>query len=280
MDTRTQANSIPSIPMFTNRTIASRTNDMDAFNDDDFLCDIDIDQITSNATSQTETHTEHNTTNNRTVNRESPKSTLLFDDDMDDDEFLLQIDSPQPNRSSTAHGQMSVTSPTIVYSIYDEDYPFKIRGINLATLKQLNDCAACDRFRRKHFLVKAEIDNVTGRARVLRNQWKLRAILIDIPTKDGKMEVQFDSDVLERLANISAREICQMHSLCNTQPQIADEIERILEQLSTRLENLNSFLKIEFNADAQYPVIIEIINSAPVLERKFMEKLTSEHLLR
>lgn len=256
---------------------AARTTDLDPFIDDDFLCDIDIDQITSKATSQT-----HTAQPDRSVNQNvmTPRrSVLLFEDDIDDNDFL-QIDSPviesRPNRTAPL--------PPIVpddESICDENYRFKIRGINLVTLKQLNDCASRDRLRRRHFLVKAEIDAVTDRARVSRDhKWKLGVLLIDTPTKDGKLQVRFNSDVLDKLTGVSGREINDMYAMRNTHPQVADDIEDILDRLSAKLEELNAFLKIEFQNDSDSPIVVEIINSAPVLERKLNEKLTSENLLK
>lgn len=166
-----QLNSIPSVPMQSNREIQShaapttaRHTHIDDFQDDELLCDFDIDQIiTSTATTNTsaEASIEPNPSN---------RSLALLDDDMDDD--FLCIDTPTmelENRNQHVQLELQPMQVDIDESrqsdapIWDEKYRFKIRGINLATIKQLNECSSENRLHRKHFLIKAEIDSVIGK---------------------------------------------------------------------------------------------------------------------
>lgn len=164
-----QLDSIPSVPMHLNREIQSnavptavRHTHIDDFQDDELLCDFDIDQITSTATTNTSTEAsiEPNPSN---------RSLALLDDDMDDD--FLCIDTPTmelENRNQQVQLELRPMQVDIDEArqsdapIWDEKYRFKIRGINLATIKQLNECSAENRLQRKHFLIKAEIDSVIG----------------------------------------------------------------------------------------------------------------------
>lgn len=135
---------------------ATRSNNFDDFQDDDLLCEVDVDQIASSAIT---------TGNNR---QRICESDMLFDDDLDDNDFLhidVQLEeqqtnaNPQPTTTNSIQHESSVPEA----SIADDKYRFKIRGINLATVKQLNRCPMEDKLKRKHFLIKGEIDSIVGK---------------------------------------------------------------------------------------------------------------------
>lgn len=203
-----------------------------------------------------------------------------------DDEDFLQIDDVAPpqnaNHSIPANELIDIPfeNPPLNVSISDNNYPFRIRGLNLVTLKQLNECSMDDRLRRKHFLVKAEIDAVHEKVRISRgnNTFKLGVLLKDFPAKQDRLQVRFSSEVLEKLAKVSPREIKEMFSKQETHPQVLADIAEILDKLGTQLTELNAFLKIEFVSSSKVPVVVEIIQSAKFLEQKLTEKLNSENL--
>lgn len=281
-----KVNIIPSIPMTRSNSAiqsniissASHTHTLDDFPDDDFLNDIDIDQIASQAASTSVSRPNQN----RPIST-NQKSTMLFDD-MDDEDFL-NIDSvvEQVNTSPQSEQNVSIRSDNSDSlpepPIYADNYRFKIRGLNLVTIKQLIECSSTDREQRKHFIVRAYIDNVIGKARVSNKQWKLNVSLTDRFSSNMMIEMSFSADVLDKMAGVSGREIHQMHAMRNERPQIEEELEHILRSLSEKLDELNVFMKIEFNTGADYPVIVEIINSAPVLDRKLQEKIQHEKLI-
>lgn len=146
----------------------ARSANFDDFHDDDLLCDVDVDQIASIAVA--------GPLNGSTANdRRRIESDILFDDDLDDDDFLQigsQLDeqqhSEQPSNVNVDHDDgsfeigASVTEPQHNVAVTDDAYRFKIRGINLATVKQLNACPPQDKVRRKHLLIKGEIDSIHG----------------------------------------------------------------------------------------------------------------------
>lgn len=253
----------------------NNTMDVDIFDDDDFFCEIDVDQLTSKVTAST-ANLQSSIVGNSKYDIQTPiGSIMLFDDGMDDDDFLkiadvqpTQFDNPSQN-------------PPLNVSICDDNYPFRIRGVNLVTLKQLNECLTDDRLRRKYFLVKAEIDAVQEKVRISResNKFKLGVLLKDIPAKPDRLQVRFSSEVLEKLANVSPREIKEMFAKQESHPQVLTDIAEILDNLGTRLTELNAFLKIEFVISSKVPVVVEIIQSAKFLEQKLLEKLTTENLL-
>lgn len=146
---------------------ASHQTNFDDFQDDDLLCDFDIDQITS-------TTTTNASTNALNEPNRSDHSLALLDDDMDD-EFLcidtLTMELENQNQHMQLEIQpMHVDSDEPIHSgqsICEEKYRLKIRGINLVTIKQLNECSLENRLQRKHFLIKAEIDSVISENRLL-----------------------------------------------------------------------------------------------------------------
>lgn len=260
-------------------------NMMDDFPDDDFLNEIDIDQIASNAVTSATSGGQHD--NAIPANRQS---TLLFDD-MDDDDFLnidstIDLLNPVPKNEavqSEASSRNEMANTSAVHgspepTIAADNYRFKIRGLNLVTIKQLNDCSQDDRLRRRHFITKAYIESIVQKARISKNQWKLNVSLTDQFSMNVSMAVAISPDVLNKLAGISGREVSQMFAKKHENPQLEIEIEQILEGLSTTLNELNTFMKIEFDENAQLPVIVELINSAPVLDRKLIEKVQHEQL--
>lgn len=276
---------ISSVPITATRVSHyALTNTVDVFNDDDFFCDIDVDLHT--ASTENSNHTTAKIFRNDIVT--PSRSVILFDDDMDDEDFLKIEDvAPQQNTHNSALNDklllFDTSSQNLSHnvSISDDNYPFRIRGVNLVTLKQLNECSLNDRLRRKHFLVKAEIDAVQEKVRISRgnNTFKLGVLLKDSPAKQDRLQVRFSSVVLEKMANVSPREIKEMFAKQETHPQVLEDIAEILDKLGAQLTKLNAYLKIEFISSSKVPVVVEIIQSAKFLEQKLAEKLTSENLL-
>lgn len=293
-----RADDIPSIPMTAKNVIqsnvissASHFDALDDFPDDDFLTDIDVDQIASKATNTqvpTEAQTvRQNQNNDIPTNR---TSTLLFDE-LDDEDFL-NIDStieqlnttprnmqpPEvPMRSETVDEVAPNTS--IEPSFWQEQYRFKIRGINLATIKQLKECARTDREQRKHFIVRAHIDDIIQQARVSQRKWKLGVLLGDKLSQNVTLEAIFSSDVLDKLTGRSGREVHELYNMRAERPQITDEIQSILGKLTEQLEHLDMYMKLEFNSSASHAIVVELIKLAPVLDQKLQQKIDYEKLV-
>lgn len=293
-------NNIPSIPMtaaIQSNFISSAGNlDMLDDQDDDLFneIDFDIDQMAPRAAAApTETITPRQNPDN-TIPPEG-RSTLLFDD-MDDD--FLNIDStiehvnaanqnPQANQrdvsSASASAQLINDAELLNISasepVIDADnYRFKIRGLNLVTVKQLSECSAENRKRRKYFIVKATIEGIVDQARVSNKQWKLRVLLGDKLSQNETMEASFNPDVVDKLVGVSGRELHQLYTTRNQRPQVAEEIATILEGLTEKLDEMYMFMKIQFDDTSNIPVVVELINAAPVLDRKLQEKIECERL--
>lgn len=303
---------IPAIPMTASRMIqsnvissASHAITLDD-EDDDFLNDIDVDQIASTALQNQivppPIETRPTAPSNPTSNN-NRRSTILFDDNDDIDEYdLLNIDStilqtnalrqntnvgatssqtpPRSAESSASHNEniQLNTSVDELSPIYDEKYRFKIRGINLATVRQLIQCDRQHLERRKHFLVKATIANIFQKARVSRGKWVLGVTITDPTSENVTLETTFHPTVTDKLAGKSGREVSQLFKERNEKPQNQCEIAAILENLAIQLDTLHAFLKLEYSSSVEYPSIIEIINAAPVLDRKLQEKIQHEQL--
>lgn len=299
---------IPAIPMTASRVIqsnvissASHAISLDD-EDDDFLNDIDVDQIASTAVQNQNAPVPVAPLNPPSL-ASNRRSTLLFDDNDDIDDYdLLNIESTieqsnnvrqnvsddgggsvvaaitqSPLRSSAENTHIN-TSTDELLPIYDEKYRFKIRGINLATVRQLIECDRQHLERRKHFLVKATIEDIIQKARVSRGKWVLSVTITDSTSKNVTVEATFHPMVTEKLAGKSGREVNQLFQERDEKPQNRFEIASILENLTTQLEVLNAFLKLEYSNGVVHPTIIEIINAAPVLDRKLQEKIQHEQL--
>lgn len=271
---------------------ASNLDVLDEFPDDDFLTDIDIDQIASKASS---TQVASNASTSRQEIPPNGRSTLLFDD-MDDNDFLniestieQQINAVPQNVQNQASEVATrneasnniVLNTTVDAPIFDEKYRFKIRGINLVTIKQLKESARHDLERRKHFLVKAEIDEIIQKARVssVSGKWMMKAALTDQMSENVLLEATFHASVIDKLAGKSGREISHLMAQRSERPQNVEDVQNTLKKLTDCLEKLNMFIKLEFNSNAELPIVVELIDVAPVLIRKLQEKIEHEKLM-
>lgn len=296
--TTIRADNIPSIPMTARSNTAiqssSRRNidTFDDFPDDDALLAIDIEQITANAVTPTKTSTTLQNQNDIPLHRQS---TLLFDD-FDDD--FLNIDEPinssatsPPLQASKQCDNINIESSTLEThtirqlsavepTIYADNYRFKIRGLNLVTIKQVNECSAENRKRRKYFIIKARIEKIVRPARVSQMKWTLSVLLADQFSENVTLSVSFSNEVLEKLAGgISGRELHEMYNMRSERPQFQSELDAILRNLGEKLEEMYLFMKIDFDdSNSDLPVVVELINSAPVLDRKLHEKIEYESI--
>lgn len=100
-------------------------------------------------------------------------------------------------------------------------------------------------------------------AKVARDHyWRLGALLRDRSeniSDSERIRVRFDSNLLEKLAGISGREVYAMNTLRSTQPTMVHEIKKILENLANRLTTIDAFV-IEFTANANHPMVIDTAN--------------------
>ncbi|XP_031640716.1 recQ-mediated genome instability protein 1-like [Contarinia nasturtii] len=293
-----RTDNIPSIPMTATNTATQPSstrnhNTFDDFLDDDvdLLTDIDVDLITANVvTTPTKSSTTIQNQNDIPLHRQS---TLLFDDDdvfSNIDPAIDQLNisttpppppSPQPETSiQNSEVEFSVPQlPADEPEIHADNYRFKIRGLNLVTIKQISECSAENRKRRKYFIVKARIEKIVKQARVAQMRWKLGVLLADLLSDNVTLSVSFSNDVLEKLADISGRELHQMYTMRNERPQFQTELDAILKSLGEKLEEMYTFMKIDFDVSgSDLPVVVELINAAPVLNRKLQDKIEYERL--
>lgn len=273
--------------------ISSASHTIDDFPDDDFLNEIDLDQITSNTSAEAANARIDQIQSNLPHRR----STQLFDD-FDDNDFLNidstieQMAAPQ-NQVSPPQQQLhseavranndiveNVTLNTSVDpSICSDNYRFKIRGLNLVTIKQLTEAPPQDRIHRKFFIVRAQIDDIIQNARVSKhNKWKLTVLLTDQCSKNVSLTATVNSDVVDKLSGITGFEMSQLAEQREERPQVSEEIAKILEELTTKLDAMDTYMKIAFVESHEHPAVFELIAPAMVLDRKFREKLEYEKL--
>lgn len=94
-----------------------------------------------------------------------------------------------------------------------------------------------------------------------------------------QITVRFDTDVLNRLAGISGVDCYNLHKLRSTQPSVIHEIDDILRRLTEKLQAIDSFLKLEFTAESDLPIVVDIIEPATLLNRILNDKLEHESTL-
>lgn len=119
-----------------------------------------------------------------------------------------------------------VDLPSQGNSICDDSYPFKIRGINLAFIWQLRACGVADKLRRRFFMVKAKVIDVTDMAQVKRKQWSL-GVILDDGFNDSEIEVRFHNDVLEKLTGVTATEVHRMNAARKTRPHVDEDLTNV-----------------------------------------------------
>lgn len=94
-----------------------------------------------------------------------------------------------------------------------------------------------------------------------------------------QLRVRFDDDLLARLAGISGRECRNLNDLRSTRPSVVHEIEQILVKLAAKMQAIDAFIKLEYTAESELPVVVDIFEPATVLNRILHDKLQSEQLL-
>lgn len=140
------------------------------------------------------------------------------------------INEPATAHPSTHNTNRLSTDPIVIppqnKSICDETYAFKIRGINLAFIWQLRACVETDKLRRRYFMVKARVVDVTDNAHVKRNQWSL-GVILDDGINDSEIEVRFHNDVLEKLTGVTATEVHRMNAARKTRPHVDEDLTKV-----------------------------------------------------
>lgn len=108
----------------------------------------------------------------------------------------------------------------------DPNYSFKLRRINLATIEQINACSDAEKIGAHYFIVKAEIDSITDSINVSENRWSMGVLISDRLSTD-LLSVNLSDSVLEKLAEMSAREVYQLHEQKKIRPQCQHEIASV-----------------------------------------------------
>lgn len=138
---------------------AQRANEFDDSQDDDFLCDVDVDQIASTAFTTSRDQSTEQAVQNR---QPAIESEILFDDDFDENDFL-QIDSQleEHHIHNSARAASTRTTSNEVSVLGRQQTSDHVR--NDITVKQLNECLLQDKLQRKQFVIRGEIDQIIGR---------------------------------------------------------------------------------------------------------------------
>lgn len=186
---------------------ASSTPSLDEQDDDDIFCDIDIDHITAVAASQS----------NRTT------STANLGENSKECE---QQSRPNTSTESSSTSSSRTNTATNNENVCDKRYPFKLRGINLATIDQMIFRTDAEKNEIHYLIVKAEIDSIIENANVSHMKWSLGVLLTDRLSK-MQFQVRFSDTVLEKLAGASARETQEMYAQRKTRPQLQHDIEKV-----------------------------------------------------
>lgn len=229
---------LPSIPMQSVSSARSVNAIVDHFNDDDLFLDIDIDELAATAVIQPTERVDSVAIQNQT------DEAILLDDHDSSDLLLGEIDMLDnidvnlgERNTSAVNMDMSIRMDDVqivnnssvqsnIATIADEDYAFKIRSINLVTIKQLRDCSDDDKRKREFFIVKAEIDAIIKNVHVSRHGWSLGVLLSDGNSSD-LLQVKFSSTVLEKLSNVSPQEMYEMNERRRSHPQAGEDISQV-----------------------------------------------------
>lgn len=232
---------LPRIPMTqTQRTAVVGDSLNDDF-DDELLLALDNEQLSMLTNQQQQQPQQLN-------HRHSLENRNEFDSFGDlDDSALLHIDEQiveMTRAGAVASSQSSTAVPAVVPStvvradtnsvgaphqnnaICNDDYPFKIRGINFVFIEQLNKCPMVDKLRRRLFMIKVEVIEITETAQIKQKQWSLGVVLTD-HVKDGMLQVRFSNDVLEKLTGHTAIEVQRMFTASKTRPHIAEDLNKV-----------------------------------------------------
>lgn len=168
------------------------------------------------------------------------------------------------------------------------NYPFRIQGCNLVSIEQLQQLPSGERTAATapQFIVKATVDLVFEKLQVRSHGWQIGVVLRDCDGSAGTMRVRFGDAILNALSGTSAEELQQMRRQTTERPQTLETIAAILDALKRQLEQLECFFKVPRQAvadgvggggcDGDVPLIVDMVRSAPVLERILASKMAAE----
>lgn len=114
---------------------------------------------------------------------------------------------------------------TSIPTIFEINYPYKIRGINLVTIDQLAEIDVNLKVH-KLFIVKAEIDNLFEKLKIQNGKWHLGAFLKHSDSNDV-LKVRFDDSVLCKIFDYTSDELTEMKKRIPVKPQMREEIEQV-----------------------------------------------------
>lgn len=158
----------------------------------------------------------------RDVNPQQVQAMDLDADDiaMSDDSFDQIVNSHSALMRPQPTAQRAGTMPFL-----DQSYKFKIRGINLVTIEQLEKSPLERKRAHGNFILKAELTSIIELVHVTKTAWSLGAMLTD--NKGKLLRVRFNSEVLEKLAGVSPNEVHEMRELSRTRPQVQEELSEV-----------------------------------------------------
>lgn len=194
-----------------------------------------------------------------------------------------QRQQPQIECRKTTTPLPSTPPPNILDSA---NYPYRIQGCNLVSIEQLQQLVAAERTAATapQFIFKASVDSVFEKLQVRSHGWQIGVVLRDCGAANGTMRVRFGDVILNALSGTSAEELQQMRRQTAERPQTLETIATILDALKKQLEQLECFFKLPRMATSMtdadggddVPMIVDMVRSAPVLERIMASKMEAE----
>lgn len=193
-------------------------------------------------------------------------SSMLLNDDFDMDAIQAAMQQEEELHPEVAE-------------IFTPGYLFKFDNCYLATIEQIQS-KEIEVLLGKTMIVKAKFLAVVEKLRFVggsASQEATMSILVQDSWSNGKLRVQIASSVMDTLLIYDTKELKEMFKNIQKQPQVRDEIQVALDDLKTKVQTLDSFIRVNYTLDDGF-ILSEIIKPDPALNAKFASKIKEERL--
>ncbi|KAG5670037.1 hypothetical protein PVAND_000323 [Polypedilum vanderplanki] len=143
-------------------------------------------------------------------------------------------------------------------TLTDDNYPYKIEDLyNFVTIEQYDSLSIRDKMKRT-YAVQVKVDQVIDKLKIEKEEWILRAKVIDIWSKTTLL-VRFTDDLVAQLAKRTAREMRTMMERVKIQPQIKDDMLSAIALVNKAINDKTILITITMNLKlpADYENIVE-----------------------
>lgn len=216
---------------------------------------------------------------------EPPAKVFLHDDMHEDEEIdfdaLEALETLSKDLYKSAGGNVNLNEPKPPVPVTETkrvepdspEYKYKIEGCNVLTIEQLNRIPSA-RWKSKVFIFFPLNKSIKKKLQIIKDVWTI-SVEFDDGTEE-KLEVDFCSDLLEKLIGYSALEMKLMRAEYKKTLGLQEKITDALSGFTKLLHVKEKLWKISFAQ--QVPKVIGLVDIKPVYKKILLNKVETENV--